>query len=224
MDKKYIEIITPIILVVAGFLFYQKVQIKQLKATSQVQAIQLATSNDSVLVYRSKTKDKITQLNNLTFKLAAVEIDKANLKESLEAAGIDIDDLKNRDIEWRKVVGVLQAEIKASGKDSTTLQDKDIITKTDTIHAEAFVWSNRYLTFSGDIVAKKMKFNYEYKTGLDILQTPQGKKILISVYLSDPKAVVTTASSIVVTFKIPWYEKPWLWGAAGLVGGYFIAK
>ena len=224
MDKKYIEIIAPVVIVIAGFLFYQKVQIKQLKATTQVQAIQLATSNDSVSIYRSRNKNKDTQLNDLTFKLAAVEIDKVNLKESLETAGINIDDLNNRDIAWRKIVGVLQAEIKTSGKDSTTLHDKDIITKTDTVHAASFLWSNRYLTFSGDIIDKKMNFNYEYKTGIDIIQTPQGKHTLINVYLSDPKAVVTTANSIVVNCKIPWYEKPWLWGAAGLVGGYFIAK
>src|SRR5664280_2059495 len=142
MDKKYIEIIAPVVIVIAGFLSYQKVQIKQLKATTQVQAIQLATSNDSVSIYRSRNKNKDTQLNDLTFKLAAVEIDKVNLKESLETAGINIDDLNNRDIAWRKVVGVLQAEIKTSGKDSTTLHAKDIITKTDTVHAASFLWSN----------------------------------------------------------------------------------
>jgi hypothetical protein len=69
-----------------------------------------------------------------------------------------------------------------------------------------------------------MKFDYTYKTGIDIISTKQRNSYIVNAYLSDPDAVVTTATSLTITNKTPWYKKPWLWGAVGFLGGYLIPK
>ena len=213
--KKY-GLIAVALLIVIVFAF-QKCQINRLKDANDLQKVELSTLNDSVSVYTSKA-------GKLTYKLTSVEIERDNLKKSLDVAGFDIKELKERDVNWRKITSALKAELATAGSGTTTLHDTTFINNTDTIRAANFNWNNRYLFLSGSIIEKKLDFTYKYKTGIDIINTRQGKTNLVSVYLSDPNAVVITGNSISIRQKVSWYEKPWLWGVAGLIGGYFIAK
>ena len=77
----------------------------------------------------------------------------------------------------------------------------------------------RAMTFS-----LNQSFDYNYRTKLNIIQTKQRKETLVSVMLSDPNASIITANSITVTNKRKWYEKPWVWGVAGITTGFLIAK
>lgn len=168
-------------------------------------------------------------------KIQAVEIDKSNLRKGLEEAGFTIKELRDKDIRWRDITNTLQAKISANASGITTLHDTVYSNTTDTIKRAEFNWNNRYLFLKGGVyedkgkcigcpTVKTMKFDYTYETGIDIINEKKRKSNVISVYLSDPNAVVTTANSITINHKTPWYKKPWLWGATGLIGGYFIAK
>ena len=65
---------------------------------------------------------------------------------------------------------------------------------------------------------------YRYQTGINIFQESKGKEVKVTATLTDTHATITTGSSIIVTQKLKWYEKPWLWGLAGMAGGFFLAK
>lgn len=204
-------------LFVLVLLTFQKCHINRLEDANDLQKVELSTLQDSVVAYTSKT-------GKLTYKLTSVEVDRDRLKKSLDMAGFDIKELKERDVKWRNITSALKAELATAGSGSTTLHDTAFINNTDTIRAASFNWNNRYLFLSGSIIEKKLDFTYKYKTGIDIINTRKGKNNRVSVFLSDPNAIVTTGNSITIRQKVRWYEKPWLWGAAGLVGGYLIAK
>lgn len=206
-----------LVLLIVMIFAFQKCKINKLEDNLQLKNVELSTLNDSVSVFKDKNK-------NLTFKIAAVEVDAGNRKKALEEAGFEIKDLKDRNIKWRDLVIALQAEIESAGHGSTVLHDTLIITKTDTIKQSNFNWNNRYLFLSGNVIEKKIDFTYKYKTGIDIVNTRQGKDNLVSVYLSDPNAVVLTSNSIVIKRRIYFWEKPWITIPAGIVGGILIMK
>lgn len=204
------------LLIVTIFTFKQ-CKINNLKDDVQLKNVELSSIKDSVLVFKDKNK-------NLTFKIKAVEVDAGNKKKALELAGFEIQDLKQRNIKWRDVAIALQAEIESNGHGSTTLHDTLFITNIDTIKQANFKWDNKYLFLSGNITEQNMSFDYKYKTGIKILNTKQGKNDLVSVYLTDPNAFVTTANSIVIKRKTYFWEKPWVTVPVGILGGILITK
>jgi len=209
--KKYL-IIAGIILVV-GLIAFQQFRVETLKNKTQLQAIEISVLNDSVIVY----KDKAGQL---TFKINSVNIERDNLRESLDIAGMDITELKRRDINWRKINSALQTDLEVSGKGNTVLRDTIFKNSVDTVPASKFSWSNKYLSLSGKVINNDMTFNYQYKTSLDVIQS----KNIISIYMSDPSATIISGNQFTVKSSKKWYNRPLTWGLAGLVGGYFIAK
>jgi len=216
-------IVGVVVLVLIVLFFVRNYQYKELQEQNQLQSIQLAAINDSVKIYKSKNGE-------LTAKVQSVEVDNRNKKDALEQAGYTIKDLKARDIKWWDIVNTLQAEIASSGGGQTVLHDTTYITTTDTIKAAEFSWNNRYLFLEGKVYEKTklsektLDFTYTYKTGIDIISTKKKNAYIINAYLSDPNAVVTTATSLTITNKTPWYKKQWLWGAVGFLGGYLIPK
>lgn len=206
------------VVIICGLLFLLllgKCNNTKLSKENELKTIELSTLNDSVKTVVSKNGD-------LTFKLNSITVESARTRKSLEAAGFAIKDLKARDIEWGKVTDALKVEIQASGGGQITLHDTLRVTTKDTIKVQDFAWNNRFLFLNGSINKKQMDFEYKYKTGIDILNTPKGKSNIISVYLADPNAVVTSANSITITRKTKWFEKPWVWGVAGLASGYYL--
>jgi hypothetical protein len=85
---KYILAIT---LFFSIFILIQNHKINKLSDLSQIQAVELSTLHDSVQVVKSKNGE-------LTYKVTATEIEKGNLKKSLDLLGYDLKDFKNREI------------------------------------------------------------------------------------------------------------------------------
>jgi len=130
--------------------------IRKLKDKIQLANVELATLNDSVSVHKSKT-------GQLTFKIASVEIEKRNLKESLETLELTTKELRNQGIKYRDIISVQKAQIDAGGMGSTIIRDTMIITNTDTIRIAKFDWSNNFLSLNGSIENKNLDFNYQYR-------------------------------------------------------------
>jgi hypothetical protein len=194
-------------------------EIKRLTKENQLNTVELSTFKDIVAVHESKTGE-------LTYKLSVVEISHSNLKKSLELSGFEIKKLKEKDIAWRKVNSALRMQLAATGTVSANLTDTFRIENTDTVYFSKFEpWSNNFLSiYDGEIVKKKLTFEYGYQTGISIIQEPRRKETIVNVFLTDPKAEITTANSITVKHKKRIWEHGWLWAAIGLTGGILIAK
>jgi len=216
MKNKIIWIIILLSLLV-GYIFFQKLKIDKLREQTQLQSIELSTLQDSVLVHRTK-------IGQLTSKIDVIEVDKNNLKKSLEVMGFNLKELKEREIKWKKVEIALRSELKAQGTGSTTVIDTMIVEKTDTVFYSMFNYNDEHITFNGNIIDKKLDFNYQYRVGIDFLLEPKRKSTIVNVILDDPNASITTATSIKVTNKKTFFERPIVWGAAGFIGGFLIAK
>lgn len=204
-------------LIMLSIILLQHRRIEKLKDISQVQAVELSMLNDSVSAFKSKNDE-------LTYKLSSVKIEKDNLKESLELSGYEIKELKRREINYKKINSALQLELQVSGAGHATIVDTiTVINGIDTANVRTFKWTNNYLSLTGSI-DNRLNFNYFYKSGIQIIQYKQRKQQMVAVILNDPNASVTTGNNIVITKERKWYEKPWVWGIAGLAGGVVIAK
>lgn len=216
MLKKYFFILT----IIAAFILiaYQGYLVRQLKTTTQVLEVEVSTMKDSVKVHKSKSDE-------LTFKLTSTEVDKTNLKKSLEIAGYDIKNWKTREIDWRNTEFILRAEIKAFGKGVIILHDT-IVTppKVDTVVAQVGKWDNKHLFLTPLVINKNIEFDYLYQTGITIVPTTKRGSTTVNISLTDPKAVITSASSMIITKRKRWYEKGWLWGVIGFVTGVLIVN
>lgn len=192
-------------------------QLNKERDKNQIANVQLSALNDSVVQYKSKNGD-------LTAKIGSVQVESDNRKEALDAAGFELKDLRARDIKWREINFALKAQLQAQGSGQTTLTDTLLISKTDTIRQANFDWNNRFLFLSGFIKGKDMQFDYTYKTSIDLISEKKGKSYIVSAYLGDKNASITTANSITIVPKKKWWDKWYFYTGAGLVGGYFIAK
>ena len=160
-----------IVIIMAGYIIWLNMKIKNLDATVQLQAVELSMVNDSVTAYKSKSGE-------LTYKLNSVEVDNDNQKKALGMAGYDIKKLKLQDIEWRNIVSTLRAELAAAGSGVTTIVDTFYVFNTDTISFSKFNWTNNYLSLKGKIVEKDMTFDYTYKTDINVIQAYKKKSVI----------------------------------------------
>lgn len=208
------------VILVMGLMAYIGIQhrkINRLTDTAQLQAVQLAVLNDSVAVYKDKNGE-------LTYRLSVVEINHGDLKESLELAGYELKKLKAKDIEWRQITNALKLNLETVGSGEAEIRDTVFIAGKDSIVSNYFNWSNSYLTLNGTVDIDKVSFGYSYRTGIEIIQHRKRNSTMVSVLLADPNAAITSGNSITVTNQKRWYEKPWLWGLAGVAAGVAIAK
>lgn len=203
-----------LIILVLGF---KQCQLNKERDKNQIANVQLAALNDSVVQYKSQNGD-------LTAKIISVTVESDNRKKALEEAGFELKELRARDIKWRDVVFALKAQIQAQGGGQIVLRDTLIISKTDTIKKANFDWDNKFLFLSGNITGKDMQFKYTYKTSIDLLSEKKGKSYVVSAYLSDPQATITTANSITIVPKKKWWGWDALKFGAGIGLGILIAK
>lgn len=213
--------ISTIVFIFATFIYIgiQHRRINHWQQTSQLQAVELSTLKDSVLVYRDKAGE-------LTYKLSVVEVSHSNLKSSLEVAGFEIQKLKEKDIAWRKVTNALRMQLTTAGTGQSTVIDTFRIEKTDTVYySKIEPWSNNHLSlFNSKIENSKLFFDYQYQTGISVLQETKRKKTIVTVMLTDPNASITTANSITVKQERKWFQKPWLWCVAGFGLGVLVFR
>lgn len=183
----------------------------------QIANVQLSALNDSIVQYKSKNGD-------LTAKIISVIVESDNRKEALSAAGFEIKELHARDIKWRDVVFALNAQIEAHGEGHVVLRDTLIVSRTDTLRQADFDWNNRFLFLSGNIYGKDIQFNYTYRTKIDLISEKKGKAYIVSAYLGDKNATITTANSITIIPKKKWWGWDVLKVASGLGLGYVLFK
>lgn len=207
------------IVLTIGYVGIQHRKINRLQNENQLQKVELSVLKDSVFVHKTKAGE-------LTYKLTSVEIEKNNLKKSLDLLEIDRKILKERDISWRKITFALRAELAATGHGETTVIDTFRTEKTDTVYySKVNDWNNGYLSlFNSKIENSKLSFDYRYQTRIDFLTTPLNGKTVVSVILSDPKAEITNAKSITVKYQKKWFERPVVWALFGFGTGILISK
>lgn len=192
-------------------------QLNKERDKNQIANVQLAALNDSVVQYKSKNGD-------LTAKISSVMVESDNRKEALDAAGFEIKELRARDVKWRDVNFALKAQIQAQGSGQTVLRDTLLISKTDTIRQANFDWNNRFLFLSGNVSGKNLQFDYTYKTSIDLISEKKGKAYVVSAYLGDKNATITTANSITIVPKKKWWGWRVVEFAGGIGLGYVLFK
>jgi hypothetical protein len=199
-------------------IFYYKHQARKFQDMTQLQAVELSTLQDSVRIIKQKNGD-------LNFQVQTVEVEKRNLKESLQIAGYEIKDLKEKEIRWRKLNSVLNAELESKGSGETEIKhDTVIVNQTDTIIKGNFAWNNNFLELDGNIKENLISFDYRYNTPIDIFTSEKKKETIITVSLADPNASIISANSITVFHEKRFWEKPWIWGLAGFTTGIIISR
>jgi len=207
-----------------GLMASMQLRIVNLRDEVQLKAVELSSVNDSLITYATKYGILVTKVNS-------VIIDKDNLKESLRTAGFNIRELKDENIRLRRVTNALKLKLETKGTVETATKDtfyikEEIPGKIDTVWFNTFApWTNNYLSiYNGKIMDNLLMFDYDYRTQITLVQEERRKQAIITATLTDPNARIIAGNSITVNKKTPWYEKWWLWGAAGFVGGTLLAK
>jgi hypothetical protein len=187
----------------------------------QLKNVELSQMKDSVLTY-------VTKNGQLISKIKSVEVDKRNLKDALEVIGIEKEYLKDQNIKLKNLVSVLQLEIKTFGEGQTNVVDTFYIDKvtTDTIYYQKVNdWTDNYLSlFNAKIEDKEFKFEYNYFLDMDLLVDKPKDAIIVTAKINNPNLESLKATSIMVSTKRKWWEKPWVWGIVGVGTGVLISK
>ena len=205
-----------ILLVVWGI---SSIKLNKLKKERDIQAVELMTFKDSVTMLKTKHGELYAEIAN-------VNIEKNTLKSSLDKLGLERDKLKAMGIKWRDLSAYFKAKFESSGSGVTLVHDTVYVDGKDTIHGKKFDdWTDGYL-FLTKMVSdnKKLTFDHKYEGVINHAETKIGKETKVTIWLSDPKATILTGSQITIINKKKWYEKPWIWGVAGTVGGYYLSK
>lgn len=219
--KRYSGLIFVIALTFMVAFYIQKRKVNNLKEQVQLQAVELAQLKDTVLTY-------VTKNGQLISKIKSVEVDKRNLKDALEIIGIEKKDLKDQNIKLKNLVSVLQLEIKTFGEGQTNVVDTFYVDKvtTDTIYYQKVSdWTDNYLSlFNAKIENKEFKFKYDYLLDMDLLVDRPKNAVVVTAKINNPNLESLKATSITVSTKRKWWEKPWVWGIAGVGTGILISK
>lgn len=216
----WVKILIFAFIILLGWLFIQHLTINSLQKKNQLQAVELMLNKDSVQAYK-------TRAGEAYFKINAVQVESNALKGSLIEAGFTIKDLRQKDIKWQDLVGVLTAKIESFGSGSTAGHDTTIYITNSTpfIGKKYNDWNNGNLFLYGLYTDKdSLHHKYKYQTGISLFPEKQGKNTKVTATLTDTHATITTGYSIIVDNKTKWFMKPWLWGLAGVAGGFFLFK
>ncbi len=223
--KKYWPVI--LFLVLIFYLGILKLKINKLEDDIQIKNVRISTMQDSVLTYATKTGQLVSKVNS-------VEIDKRNLKYSLQEIGFNLKEVKNANVKLRNVVAALKAEIKATGSVSTPVIDTFIVytkdsTKPNEIDSVNYMkvkdWSDGKLSvFDGNIIDNELNFDYQYYLQLKLLVDEQKKGFTVTAVTDTTTTKFVSGNSIFVRDKKKWYERPAVWGVTGILAGVLIAK
>ena len=220
--KKYWWLV--LILIVGVVIVVMGAKIRHLRSDIQLRNVELSTLKDSVNM-------TVTKNGHLIAKVNSVEVEKSNLKESLKLAGIDIKSLKDENIKWRNLNGVLKLQVQSLGTVQTHVTDTFRIEipvegKPDTIRYQKFDnWSDGYFKiWNGRIENRELFFNRSYQTGIQILPETTRNKTIVTIKLDDPLAKITNANSLTIVNKKKFLERPVVWSALTFVATILIVK
>jgi hypothetical protein len=204
------------IILIFGIVFlFKQCEISKLRDSSQLAQVELSSLKDSVETVVAKN-------GNLTFKIMSTQLESDNAKKALELAGFEIKDLKSRNIKYRDINIALKAQLSASGSGQIALRDTVYIPiKGDSVFAKVGSWDNGFLSLKPELIGNKLNFDYNYRVGIKIIGEDSKT---ISIALTDPRAKITSANSIIIKPRRPFWDKWYIYGAAGLISGYFLFK
>ena len=219
MTKLYKWIVGIVIGSLLLTIIVQSCRNKSLTKKNQVQSVELLVANDSANIYKNKVGDTYSTLNS-------VIIDRNELKKSLDATGVTIKDLKEKNIKWRDITEVLKAKLEVAGNAYITLHDTTYIDSTGlTMQAKDFSWTNNYLMLNGVVKEKNAEIKYLYQIGLDSYKTQSGDKITYTIFSTDKEnSKITNGYTITVRNKKPSAFWTWTWRVASFAGGYYLGS
>jgi len=215
---KYIKyVIFAILLSIIAVVTIQK---NSLKDEVQLKSVQLLAMNDTAKIYKTKAGDFYS-------KLSAVGIEKDNLKKSLSELGFTNKELRDRNIKQGNIILALQMKLEAADSIHFIVRDSIIyLPGQPNVLVQKLNWTNNYLTLSGIIKDKQFDGAYNYKIFLKSLTEQKGKSYIVTTYVTDPKAIITQGSQVIVTPTKTTGEKimTWVWRAVAFGGGYLIKQ
>src|SRR5690606_6535043 len=91
-------------------------ELSKSREISSLQTFEISLLRDSV----NTIVDKHGQL---TFQVASADIEKKQLKDALKLAGYDIRQLREREVEYRRINALLKARLEATGSITSTVRD-----------------------------------------------------------------------------------------------------
>jgi hypothetical protein len=204
------------VVTVIGFLIMSK-KISNLREENEIQKVQLMIGNDSIKQYKTKSGEWYGKFNS-------VDVENGSLKKSLGELGLTVEKLKSENISYRDVISALNMKLTAKGHDSIRIKDSIRYVDRIKITEHTFNWTNGYLKEWGTLTDKIIDRYYVYSIDLNAVSTQKRKVITVTTSVNDPNARITNGSQINVVYKAPWYEKGWIWGAAGFVAGIIVNK
>jgi len=221
MIKKYWWI--GLIVVFSVVLFVQHIKINRLNDDVQIKNVELSTLKDTVLTVVTRNGQLISTVNS-------VQIEKDNIKESLQAMGLDLKALKDENIKLKTLNFVLNAQLTSSGDVATPTKDTFRIPDDggDSIrYSIVSDWTDTRLSlFNGIVENNNLTFDYTYNLRFKLLSNTEKNKTIVTFVPDDKtgKTIISSANSITIINKKKWYERGWVWAVAGVTGGILIAK
>ena len=218
--KEYINPVTIglfILVLVVGVFLIQRYQIKKYKRQIQLNNVELSMLYDNVSEFRDKNKE-------LYYVIQANEVDRRNLKQALEMSGIDIQELKDKNIRYKNIIEKLESELESAGGGAVNVIDTFYVEKEIKVpYKKINDWNNDNLFLSNmNIKDNEFTFDYRYRAKIDYIITSERNKKVVTIFTNDENAKIVQGNSIVVSTKRRFYEKPLFWGAVGFLGGYLV--
>lgn len=207
-------IVCAIIIIVLWF------QLKNVNKKFDIQSVELMSRNDSVKEYRTKAGDAY-------FKINSVSVEANVLRQSVKAMDIDLKELRATKVKLNDIIAVQKLQLLAAGHINANVRDSiihDTIPGNTSSIVQKINWTNNYLTLNGVIKDKVFDADYTYLVNLKLISEKKGKLNIVTGIIDDPYAKIITGSQLIITPTSHWYQKWWIWGIGGMVGGYFIAK
>jgi hypothetical protein len=198
----------------------QSIQFYYINKGKQLLEVELALINDSARIYRTKAGALYEQYN-------ATEIERGALKKSLDLMGAKNKELRAKGVRWQNIIAYQKLQLHAAGHINAQVRDSiihDTIPGKPIQIAQVVEWNNNHLFLNGLIFNKVFDGSYKYNVNLILATERKGKSVVVTGSLDDDNASIVTGSQINVTRKARWYEKTWLWGIGGFVGGILLIK
>jgi len=199
---------------------------------------QLAHKGDSLYTVARYYKNKE---GKLVQQVSVSELTIKDLKKIGNSLGFQNGELKKQVGNLNNLVGYWKGQAGFKGSDTVKLHDTVRVFNGETVTAQSFKWTNKYLSIDGDFLdtgdntfdlGPTLVFNYSYDIGgfeLTAYRKKQGlfgrKQLVADIKFGDQNMKVREFTGVVVSEpKKKLIERPLFWGFVGLVGGVFIAK
>ncbi len=203
------------------------ISVKTCQNNEREASIKIASLTDTVTTYKNKNGELIAQVETMRGTMD-------ELKGSLEAAGVQLKDLKKQIGSLNNLVSYLT--VKASVTNTVT------VTNTDTVYVDStgtevtgrqFAWSNKWMQLDGVSfpLSTTIRYKYDiefntvtYRIRRGFLMFGKPDKYVTDIKFSDPGIFVSNMRSITVEPNVGFFRKPVVNFALGAIGMYFLMR